>query len=337
MSNKRAHLLTGKLKAYEKQLVAFFIALGGSRGQGEKESTISGYGFVHKKLTAKQLRDLTGYSIGTISSYFRTFYRSGFLKKRRLSGSHTYEYYLPHQSIFYLSDLLRHENLSKASLLQEFCKTLRSKTKQYSYLDSRLADFITYLDIHKDFFSELQVDDSEASHDFLPSPTPNYVLDPDLSTLEGIEKEFQDFILELEFFPIRYDSVAKILCYYILRGQLNQREIQQLTGLSAGSVSQGLTTLMNLGLLTKSSSPSSRQYVFEMKSVTKGILRYSEKIIDEALSWKPTLQQIRDTLDTQYDDLNTKPGYIKIYTTTTQFLRLLPAYERMKTVIQSYL
>ena len=339
MSHLTTHLLKGELKEYEEQLVDLIVALGISRGFGEKSFRIAAYIMIHKKLTIKQLHTLTGYSIASISNNLRLFTISGFLRKKKITGTKSYEYYLPSQPVFFIHDIQREWNLSKASIVQEFCRKMLFKSKNYPFLNSRIKAFIDYLDIHKEFFSELKVDNSDLKYDFVPSPMPIDLRDHKISTQttqRSIEKEITNFLIEIELFS-SYDSLTKLISYLIMRGKLTQSEAQKLTGLSAGSVSQGLTMLMNLRLATRISSSGSRQYVFEMKSVKKGILRYSVKVVDDALSWKPVLQQIQDTLDRQYNELHRKNGYMEIYTTTTQFLRILPAYQRMKDVIQRYL
>lgn len=339
MSRLTAHLLKGKLKEYEKQLVDLIVALGMSRGVGEKNFRIAAYIMIHKKLTVKQLHTLTGYSIASISNYLRLLSNSGLLRKKKITGTKSYEYYPPSQPIFFIHNLQRVWNLSKASIIQEFCRKMLFKAKNHTFLYSRISAFIDYLDIHKEFFSEMKVDTNDLKYDFVPSAVPNSLQNPEISTQttqRSIEKEITSFLIETEFFS-PFDSLTKLISYLIMRGKLTQREAQKLTGLSAGSVSQGLTMLINLRLVTRTSSSGSRQYVFEMKSVIKGILRYSVKVVDDALAWRPVLQQIQDTLDKQYNELYRRNGYMEIYTTTTQFLRILPAYDRMKAVIQKYL
>ena len=339
MAHRTTHILKGQLKEYQEQLVDFFIALGISRGFGEKNFRIAAYIMIHKKLTVKQLHTLTGYSIASISNYLRLLSNSGLLRKKKISRTKSYEYYPPSQPVYYVHDLQRVWNLSKASIMQEFCRKMLFKADKYPFLHSRINAFIDYLDIHKEFFSEMKVDIDDLKYDFVPPAVPKNLQNFDISTQttqRAIEKEITSFLIETEFFS-PFDSLTKLFSYLMMRGKLTQTEAQKLTGLSAGSVSQGLTMLMKLRLATRTSSSGSRQYVFEMKSVVKGILRYSVKVVDDALAWRPVLQQIQDTLDRQYNELHGKNGYMEIYTTTTQFLRILPAYERMKEVIQKYL
>jgi DNA-binding transcriptional regulator GbsR (MarR family) len=294
---------------------------------------------IHKKLTVKQLHTLTRYSIASISNYLRLLTTTGLLKKNKIPGTKSYEYFAPSQPVFFIHDLQREWNLSKARIVQEFCRKILLKSENHIFLSSRIKAFIDYLDIHKEFFSELKVDNSDQKYDFVFSPISIDLRDPEISTRttqRSIEKEITGFLIETEFFS-SFESLTKLISYLIMRGKLTQSEAQKLTGLSAGSVSQGLTMLMNLRLATRTRSSSSRQYVFGMKSVTEGILRYSVKVVDDVLYWRPVLQQIQDTLDRQYNELRRENGYMEIYTTTTQFLRILPAYERMKKVIQKYL
>jgi len=59
----KMHVFEGKMTDYENQLVQIFKSLGAAVYTSDKTMTIYGYILIHHRLTQKQLRDLTGYSL----------------------------------------------------------------------------------------------------------------------------------------------------------------------------------------------------------------------------------------------------------------------------------
>ncbi|MBN2152449.1 MAG: hypothetical protein JW839_13435, partial [Candidatus Lokiarchaeota archaeon] len=57
------------LLSHERRIVQYFVRSGLSRGMTEKLSTLVGFLLTRSKLTQSQLRRLTGYSMGTISTH----------------------------------------------------------------------------------------------------------------------------------------------------------------------------------------------------------------------------------------------------------------------------
>ena len=81
-----------KLKKYEEKLVAFFTDIGQQKRVNPKFLKMSSFLFIHKKLTQKALKELTGFSTGTISTFLSVMIGSDFYTKELIPGTHTYIY-----------------------------------------------------------------------------------------------------------------------------------------------------------------------------------------------------------------------------------------------------
>jgi len=88
------YVYTGKIKEYEQVLVEFFKKLGDLKNQSIKISIINGYLAIHKNLTQRQLKKLTGFSSGSISKYLNIMIKFGTIKRFRRNGSNEYIYSL---------------------------------------------------------------------------------------------------------------------------------------------------------------------------------------------------------------------------------------------------
>ena len=91
-NSEKKHLFDEKLKDYETKLVDLYEQMGLLKIQNPKLSKIYAYLRIHHNLTQKQIRDLTGFSINTISSFLTILMNSGLLRKRMIPGTRTYEY-----------------------------------------------------------------------------------------------------------------------------------------------------------------------------------------------------------------------------------------------------
>jgi len=81
-----------KLKKYEEMLVEFFTDIGQQKRVNPKFLKMSSFLFLHKKLTQKALKELTGFSTGTISTFLSVMIGSEFYTKELISGTHTHIY-----------------------------------------------------------------------------------------------------------------------------------------------------------------------------------------------------------------------------------------------------
>ena len=81
-----------KLREIESRLVAVLTSMGYLKGRSQKMAEIAAYITIRKEITQKSLRELTGYSLGTVSSNVQSLEIMGFVNKFRDSNSREYIY-----------------------------------------------------------------------------------------------------------------------------------------------------------------------------------------------------------------------------------------------------
>jgi DNA-binding transcriptional regulator GbsR (MarR family) len=86
------HIFEGKIKEYEQVLIDFVLESGRAKSVDPNLQLILGYIGIHKKLTQKQLRDLTGLSRGTISNKLRDILALRVVKKEMIPKTNKYIY-----------------------------------------------------------------------------------------------------------------------------------------------------------------------------------------------------------------------------------------------------
>ena len=90
--SKKGHKFEGKMKDYEQKIIDFFKEMAVLKEESEKSAIIKGYLLVHDSLTQKQLKKLTRFSIGSISTYLNALMSIGLCEKRLILGTHAFKY-----------------------------------------------------------------------------------------------------------------------------------------------------------------------------------------------------------------------------------------------------
>lgn len=94
MKKSEPHLFEGKLRTIEKRLINVIANLGYLKGRSPKFSEITAYVYVHQEVTQKILRELTGYSLGTISTVLQILEKQGIIRKHLNPDTREYHYEL---------------------------------------------------------------------------------------------------------------------------------------------------------------------------------------------------------------------------------------------------
>ena len=154
--SKQNHVFEGKIREYEKQIIELFLEVGKSKGQTPIMSTILGYLLLHGSMTQKQLNDLTGFSIGSISSVLNAMIGFGFVEKRLIQGTHMFKYSFGGD----LSQVASKTGMLKLSINEEASKFMQDRISELSkesnqnkkghdILVERMGQMMNFLKIHR--------------------------------------------------------------------------------------------------------------------------------------------------------------------------------------------
>ena len=94
-----SHKFEGRLKEFEQILIDFIMDSGRAKSVEPTLQRILGYIAIHRKLTQKQLIDLTHLSSGTISKKLRELLRIGIIKKEKIPKTNKSLYIIAPENI----------------------------------------------------------------------------------------------------------------------------------------------------------------------------------------------------------------------------------------------
>ena len=163
--NEQDQLFDEKFRNYEDILVEFFVDIGEEKRINPKFLKISSYLLLHKKLTQKQLKKLTGYSIGTISTFLSVLLGTGLYQKERIEGTHTYTYrYRGNIKDFTtkgiemaLKGFLSSKKFLK-SKKNELNDLINQNKKGATHLSQRIDELSTILEFYERMFPKMEAD-----------------------------------------------------------------------------------------------------------------------------------------------------------------------------------
>lgn len=152
-------------------------------------------------------------------------------------------------------------------------------------------------------------------------PLDPHGFDPEI---RRIEREIVEFFAEKSpEFTGRHPIVATVWTFFDIRRSLTQRDLQKLTGFSAGTISKSVRQLVDMNMITKEIVPGTHKHIYRMEKLSFASARYflrMEKLYEEI---EKELKEMKYTLDTHAEEMQDLKGYQRIHTTITQLLELM--------------
>lgn len=156
MKTNNASTTEQKLREIENKLVDIITSLSYLKGRSTKTAKIIAHIYIHRKATQKLLRELTGYSLGTISNTIKSLETMGIIYKTQQSETREYIYKLE-GTLPQSGSRLISSTFEYLSQLEEFLKKVKIELDQ-PYLSNKkgfenLNEFVNKMD---DIFPAVQ-------------------------------------------------------------------------------------------------------------------------------------------------------------------------------------
>ncbi|MFX0154193.1 MAG: hypothetical protein ACFE9Q_06670 [Candidatus Hodarchaeota archaeon] len=130
------------------------------------------------------------------------------------------------------------------------------------------------------------------------------------SEIKKIESEVINKLLNYTIFSIRGEITSKILFYFITRKDLTQSKIQDLTGFSAGKISQELNNFLEFNLIKI--SKNSKPWVYSMESVVAETFSRAINLLKTNVKWEAKFLEMKKDLEDNKEKLQKLNGYNEV-------------------------
>lgn len=146
-----------KFREIEKKILEYALEIG-QRRSSEKITIINYYLFIYGSLTQKELKKLTNFSLGTISTHLNAMISVGMIEKQLIPGTHEYSYSFFYKPKSFASSGVDMALNAKAEAEQFFqgiqarLNKLKDK-KGAEFLMGRINEYMDYLIYIQEIFS----------------------------------------------------------------------------------------------------------------------------------------------------------------------------------------
>ena len=128
--------------------------------------------------------------------------------------------------------------------------------------------------------------------------------------IKKIESEIFSRLLKSTIFSVRGEISTKILFYFITRKDLTQLELQNLTGYSAGKISQELNNFLEFNLIKI--SKRSKPWIYSMESVVIETFSRAITLLKTNLQWETKFLEMKNELENNREKLQKENGYDEV-------------------------
>ncbi len=289
---KEAKLLKGNDKDFEHQIVSFYSRIGKMDNLSPKPTKVFGYLKVYDGLSQEQLRQLTGFSLSTISSILHSFLQADIVSRRIISGTHKYLYILKPErtKITYRPAIQIIEKLEKLDMdivvEQDKLQKIESKYPIAArFLFKRLNSIRNYIEAQRRAIYK------EKKLSFFKEDTSELVPLNELVLFPFDTKELETKIIEnLGLF--KGDPISnRIVSVFITHRSLDQDTLIEKTGFSRSTVSRYLRKALKGEYIRALPKEYQRPRIYYLESLALSILSVVRRTDGYAFSQIPVFQE----------------------------------------------
>ena len=143
-----------------------------------------------------------------------------------------------------------------------------------------------------------------------------------------IEKEIVEYLVNSPLYSTRNEITSRILIYIILRKEITQNLLKNLTGYSSGKISQELNNLVESGMILKKKIPGIRKKVYTFESVEQISTARIKNVIAVMVKWQKELDKMKSEMITKQNKLANMNGYYNILKVIDFYLPTIKIYEK---------
>jgi len=148
-----------------------------------------------------------------------------------------------------------------------------------------------------------------------------------------IEEQISDFLIKSRLLVKLRPIFIEILSFFITRKSLTQKDLKELTGLSAGTISQEINKMHENEIIEITETSKSGQITYSMNSVAISFMNFNRIIINDILKWQNELNRIKSELEKNEKEFQNFRGFKGIYDFVNFILPIIPAYKESLEII----
>lgn len=299
-SMNQVELLSGRAKKIEREIVAFYKTVGKMVNLNSRMTEIFAYLKIYDALSQEQLKQRTGFSLGTISATLQSFLQAGIISRKMIPKTHKSLYSIRPERVNFVytpsSQIIEDLEILDSFIVEKQTEVQKLQSKhpiEIKFLHMRLNSLRNYVEAQRrqinreKKYSYFQEDVSE----LIPL---NEIMDYSFDTRE-LEESLVEGWGYMKNDPIR----RRLLCIFFTHRSLDQQTLIDISGFSRSTVSRFLNRELKREYIRALPREYRKPRVYYLKSISMRILSVILNTDNFIYSNVPRLQEIVSTLQSE--------------------------------------
>jgi len=296
---RQTKLKSRQAKKIERELVTFYKTVGEMVDLNSRTTEIFAQLKIYDALTQEQLQQLTGFSLGTISSTLQLFLQTEIIGRQYISGTHTNIYSIRPERVqfVYTPSTLILEDLERLdSYIIEKQTELQNLHDRHpievTFLHRRLNSLRNYIEVQRRQIG------GEKRYSFFQEDTSDMIPLSEMIVYPFDVQELGEIIMDILGYFKDDPIMDKILQFFFTHRSVDQQTLMDLSGFSRSTVSRFLQGSLKRGFIHALPKEYKRPRIYFLKSISMSILSRILSTDSFIFSYIPRLKEILLTLQT---------------------------------------
>jgi DNA-binding transcriptional regulator GbsR (MarR family) len=296
----QVQLLAGQSKKIEREIVAFYKTVGEIIDLNPRRTEIFAYLKIYDALTQEQLKELTGFSLGTISTTLQLFLQTEIVSRQFVPGTHKNIYMMKPEKVEFvytpasmiIDDFERLDSyiVDKQTELQELQQKYPIEAK---ILYLRLNGLRNYIEAQRRQINR------KKKYPFFQEDVSEILAPNEMVVYPFETREIEETIMDV-FEYYRNDPVRnRILSILYTHRSATQQTLMDYSGFSRSAVSRFLHQSLNVGYIHALPREHHRPRIYYLESISLSILIHIMNTDRFIFSSIPRFQEILSTLQSR--------------------------------------
>ncbi len=159
--------------------------------------------------------------------------------------------------------------------------------------------------------------------------------DPEIRRLE---QEIAVFFAEkASEYTGRHPIVSAVMAYFYIRRSMTQQELRQLTGFSAGAISNAVRQLVDMNMVTREMVPGTHTHIYKMETLPFRSPKYFLQTTQNLEKRRKEIEEMKTILDANSDEMRKIDGYQQVYAVVTHLLKQIASVPTFMALIEEEL
>jgi DNA-binding transcriptional regulator GbsR (MarR family) len=155
--------------------------------------------------------------------------------------------------------------------------------------------------------------------------------------IDQIESEIKDFFTEMDTMLGRDPIISEIISQFYIHKILTQKQLQSLTGYSAGTISQKLQELVERGVIKEKKPKSARgPYKYSLPSIPIVLQSLFSSTVEQTLTFKDEFDKMRKKIPAFPNEIKETNLYQGIKEFLEFYFQVIPVYQEMKDKLKKF-